>query len=422
MEALTFTAYVLGVESLETVVKSRRCRGSSRSHAQNARKPASPLTVLELQTLRDAAMSNEDAWNRMFAATCLLAVYARARWSDLMHGFEVFLDRDEDGNLAFVEVSVAVHKIMNSSNFRNTVLPLVAPASGIKEGDWMGSWLACRESLGIGDVPSFSVMPAPDHNKEPTVRPLESEEASKWIRYLLTGSMSKDPKRKLSSHSCKCTLLSYAAKFGVSTEERLVMGYHMAHVYARDAAAPTILILEQILAAIRSGTCKPDSTRSGRFVGQRPQCLKQGIPQQPVVKSETLSSFASEFSLVHDSGVIVIDQRDVPVSSGASNLDSQAPELSSESEPTISTDSSETSCDGGQKDTRDVPKAPAGYHLWQRRRSRVLHIAKEECRRILACGRQIGLRHSCEIGKISAATPRCTLCFKKDGVLWISNE
>ena len=280
MEALTFTAYVLGVESLETVVKSRRCRGSSRSHAQNTRKPASPLTVLELQTLHDAAMSNEDAWNRVFAAACLLAVYARARRSDLMHGFEVFLDRDEDGNLAFVEVSVAVrvHKTMKSSNFRNTVLPLVAPASGIKEGGWMGS---CRESLGIGDVPSFPVMPAPDHNKEPTVRPLESEEASKWMRYLLTGSMSKDPKRKLSSHSCKCTLLSYAAKFGVSTEERLVMGYHvsssrMAHVYANNAAAPTILILEQILAAIRSGAFKPDSTRSGRFGGQRPQCLNQG--------------------------------------------------------------------------------------------------------------------------------------------------
>ena len=41
---------------------------------QNTRKPASPLTVLELQTLHDAAMSNEDAWNRMFAATCLEAV------------------------------------------------------------------------------------------------------------------------------------------------------------------------------------------------------------------------------------------------------------------------------------------------------------------------------------------------------------
>ena len=110
--------------------------------------------------------------------------------------------------------------------------------------------------------------------------------------------------------------------------------------------------------------------------------FEPGIPQQQVVKSETLSSFASEFSLVHDSGVIVIDQHDVPVSSRASNLDSQAPEPSSESEPTTSTDSSETSCDGGQKDTWNVPKAPAGYRLWQHRKSRVLHIAKEEYRRI----------------------------------------
>ena len=52
----------------------------------------------------------------------------------------------------------------------------------------------------------------------------------------------------------------------------------------------------------------------------------------------------------------------------------------------------------------------------------MLHIAKEDYVRILACGRQIGPRHVREIGKISSETPKCTLCFKKDGVAWISNE
>ena len=195
------------------------------------------------------------------------------------------------GNLAFIEISVGVHKTMNSSNFRNTVMPLVAPARGVKDGDWIGSWLACRQDLGIGDVPSYPVMPAPDHNKEPTVRPLETEEASKWMRYLLTGSMSQDPRRKLSSHSFKCTFLSFAAKFGVSAEERLVMGYHvtsskMAHVYARDAAAPTTLILEQIISCIRGGTFKPDSARSGRFLGPRPECTRPSAVMERVVKPE----------------------------------------------------------------------------------------------------------------------------------------
>ena len=429
LEALNFTAFVIGVESLEPVVKSRRCRGAARGQKQTVRKPASALTVAELERLHDVALDDPDVWNRLFAGSCLMAVYCRARWSDLMHGFEVYLDMDESGNLAFIEISVGVHKTMNSSNFRNTVMPLVAPARGVKDGDWIGSWLACRQDLGIGDVPSYPVMPAPDHNKEPTVRPLETEEASKWMRYLLTGSMSQDPIRKLSSHSFKCTFLSFAAKFGVSAEERLVMGYHvtsskMAHVYARDAAAPTILILEQIISCIRGGTFKPDSTRSGRFLGPRPEGSSPSAVMERVVKPELLPSFASEFSLVTGSGVVDLDA--VTENGGASSGQPHAgcqDEGSSSHESTTSTKSSDTSCDEcDRRLPREVPTAPPGYRLWQHRRSRVLHIAKEDYVRILACGRQIGPHHVREIGKISSETPKCTLCFKKDGVAWISNE
>ena len=85
------------------------------------------------------AGSGAEAWDRLFASTCLLAVYTRARWADLMHGYEIFFDEDEEGNLAFVEVSVDVHKTMNASNFRNVILPLVAPARGVKDGDWMAA-------------------------------------------------------------------------------------------------------------------------------------------------------------------------------------------------------------------------------------------------------------------------------------------
>ena len=95
LEALNFTAFVIGVESLEPVVKSRRCRGVARGQKQTVRKPASALTVAELERLRDAALNDPDVWNRLFAGSCLMAVYCRARWSDLMHGFEVYLDMDE---------------------------------------------------------------------------------------------------------------------------------------------------------------------------------------------------------------------------------------------------------------------------------------------------------------------------------------
>ena len=151
-------------------------------------------------------------------------------------------------------------------------------------------------------------MPAPDADCRPTIRPLESEEASRWLRLLLTGSVQHTFSRKISSHSLKTTLLSFASKFGVPAEERVIMGYHvsntkMAHVYARDAAAPTILILEEMIACIREGSFKPDNTRSGRFSGSKAEILKAGRSRGARAHMERPE--VGEIS--DDQGVVLID-------------------------------------------------------------------------------------------------------------------
>ena len=40
----------------------------------------------------------------------------------------------------------------------------------------------------------------------------------------------------------------------------------MLHLYSHDAAVQPLLELERVLGAIREGSFRPDSTRSGRFV------------------------------------------------------------------------------------------------------------------------------------------------------------
>ena len=82
--------------------------------------------------------------------------------------------------------------------------------------------------------------------------------------------------RRVSSHSLKCTMLSYAAKRGISVPDRLMLGYHssnmhMAMVYSRDGAAASLLLLERLIDEIVKGTFKPDSTRSGRIVESQAQ-------------------------------------------------------------------------------------------------------------------------------------------------------
>ena len=116
-------------------------------------------------------------------------------------------------------------------------------------------------------------MPAPDQNGMATQRPLESGECGKWLRRLLGVESSTAPgqDRRVSSHSLKCTMLSYAAKRGLSVPDRLMLGYHssqmhMAMVYSRDGAAASLLLLEKLIDEIARGKFRPDSTRSGRLI------------------------------------------------------------------------------------------------------------------------------------------------------------
>ena len=78
------------------------------------------------------------------------------------------------------------------------------------------------------------------------------------------------PNARITSHSCKCTCLSYLAKRGAGYDDRLVLGYHanklrMTMTYSRDSAARPLALLAHVLKEIREGIFEPDCTRSGRL-------------------------------------------------------------------------------------------------------------------------------------------------------------
>ncbi|CAE7458003.1 unnamed protein product [Symbiodinium sp. CCMP2592] len=290
-EAVVFCRYVLGVEELDLCVKSRRCLGNACRGEVKPRNRASPMTVDELSLLHDKPENAQDPWDRVFAGAvllCVYSVYSRARWTDLMHAEGIIYDYDKQKNLAYVECPVAFHKNMRSRVMRHDLLPMVAPGLGVAGSNWARLWKLARAELNIPDPAEFPVMPAPDKSGAPSVRPLDTEEMGRWLRHLLTGSGSKQADRKLSSHSCKCTMLSYAAKRGISIVDRQLLGYHttphrMALTYSRDSAAHPLMILERMIKEIRDRVFLPDETRSGRLADKSADL---GRPSEVVVIKE----------------------------------------------------------------------------------------------------------------------------------------
>lgn len=384
LEAISFCAHVLDMDALLETEKSKRCIGTTNRVPGCVILQSSPLMVVELLRLHDV-LDSDDQWDRLFAGTVLFAVYARARWADLMHVGKLVVDRDEWGFVHFLEGQTYVHKTMSAEIFRHRFLPLTAPSLGVAEKNWVDGWLDARAQLGLGSPPDFPIMPAPNGEGCATSRSLSSAEASKWLRILLFGKLDQPEGRKVSIQSCKATCLSYCAKFGLDELVRLQLGYHtagfkMLHTYSRDAAARPLAELSRVLSSIRDKTFAPDSTRSGRF-------------SEKVVNSTTRSKPPS-------GGEVVV-------------LDEVKPESSDEG--FASSSSGDTSFEEFQEEMRVVkelkpPVPPEGYVFWQHKKLKTLHLSLPHYSRILMCSREIGPQHVKGGVSIRYDTPVCRVC------------
>lgn len=393
MQAIAFCRHVLDVSELQVVLDSKRCSGVAREVCPQERKQASPLTVAELLKLHEVVDEASDDWDAAFAGAALLCCYCRGRWGDLMRSESAFLDRDENGTPAFLETRTGRHKTMSSQMHRHQFLPMVAPVRGVHGADWATPWIQRRLGLGMKFPPEGLIMPAPGQDGEATQRPLESGECGKWLRRLLgaeeaTGSSSD---RRVSSHSLKCTMLSFAAKRGLSVPDRLMLGYHssqmhMAMVYSRDGAAASLLLLEGLIDEIAKGKFKPDSTRSGRLVAS-PDC--QPGAQSVDVKVETVLSSD--------------DERNETLG----NSDS-----SDSTDETGSTDS-EVPADHSLNRVFAPPQPPQGFVRWQHSKLKTVHLTEPGYLKVFVCGRPVGSFHQQVVADPRFDSPVCWSCFKK---------
>ena len=302
-EALVFSRHVLGVVEFQHLIDSRRCLGACGNDPFHIVKQASPLTVKQLVRLHTVLESGEEEWDRLFAGMALYCIYARSRWADAQHAEEIIYDFSSDGSMAYIETSVAVHKTARAMNLRHQFLPLVAPATGITGANWGMQWKRIREHFNLS-LEYQPLMPAPDDQFRPTIRPLGSDEAGRWLRYLLQPSGAEAALGRISSHSMKAACLSYLAKRGINHQDRRILGHHvsgerMTLSYSRDAASRPLRVLERVLREIRVGTFDPDSSRSGRIKKRKLEDPNSGdvvVPSADTVSKPTDDSKDADVS------------------------------------------------------------------------------------------------------------------------------
>ena len=103
---------------------------------------------------------------------------------------------------------------------------------------------------------------------------MTTSELTLFLREFLVGiGVTLAPDDKTSSHSLKCTMLSWLSKVGgISLEDRRIAGHHMdpgsrsALTYSRDELCRMMFTEEKILQRIRKGQFKPDDSRIMRLV------------------------------------------------------------------------------------------------------------------------------------------------------------
>ena len=388
------------------ITVSKRCLGATGSDFANKLNQASPLTVADIWHLH-TCLDNGDAWDRVFSGAALFCIYARARWSDFIHGNCIRVDvLESSGKVAYVDMEVQTHKTMQATANKFKFLDLVASGSGIFGDDWVRGWIDALKNIGVdpfSNEPGKTLMPAPAEDGTTLQRALESDEASVWLRLMLGENVKRsESTRQISSHSLKATILSMAAKRGLKHEDRLAMGHHahpfrMADTYARDAQARTIRLIDKLLLEIRAGYFDPDTTRAGRF--------NKNYAPDPSLDVGAVSFLESDVE-----SAALDAQVDEALDNAVQTVEDGQIELEEDHFTSSSSDNEAESVEYNAPVRMFYPpSAPLGFHFMQNKRTKTLHLVDAKYPHGTCCGRVLDKNFS-EPAQLRYDSAVCHVC------------
>ena len=410
--SITFSFYVLGLTGGESCFTSSRLKGAVKHSYLKKRKreQRDPLTVeqvrkLELLACGDIPGGSSD---RLAAWFFLLCVYMRARYSDGLNMDGLFVDCPEPNKsplYGFIEGHVGRSKTAYTTERKTMNLPMVACRRGISGKDWSSHGLVLRRGMSIPMEAGYPLLPAPTRAGWQQT-PLSAGQAGMWLRGILVG-LGEDPDslKRVGTHSCKATCLSWCSKNNVPIDVRRALGYHStpgdrtALIYSRDSMAGPLCLLQDTIDQVSAGTFRPGCTRSGYHVTTSSHEARDESSADRFLRLQREADGSND-----DSGEIG------ELESESSSEDS-ADEEFQEHDLSLAASAENEVIPAWNQCEVDVYGDVVDARLVRHRQSTMYHLVADEGGTHLKCGRTITSNFDVVQDEPKFVYPMCTTCF-----------
>lgn len=271
IEALRFSDQVFKLTSMNTQqVLSSRVTGAAHSMFLKKRKlvQAPAFTVEAVTAFEQLCLEDDRVHVRVITGAILFCIFACVRWFDAMRIESIKLDKYV--TMCILEAATSSHKTSMTKEAKTRLLPYTSVGRFTASLNWAQSFMEARTTAGLDSQATF----LPSWNEVArswSSHPMSSGEATCWIRELLQQRLVPNPEN-FSSHSCKCTLLTWAGMCTIfSREERTLLGHHVepqtksSTTYSRDSQILLQYKVIKLITLIRTHRLKPDVSRAERL-------------------------------------------------------------------------------------------------------------------------------------------------------------
>ena len=379
MSALRYVQHIFGFENLSTVTGSRRLIGSSEImfSMKDPTKQALVLTVDEVLTLHSKLVdSSLEVFDRIGSGYLLMCLYGRCRHSDLANVDHI--DHEHTSDSGFIEIFTRHHKTARGAAKKAMLLPILIPAVGIDNRNWVQVLHELMEGVGLcfeGKVGGPILRPPTAVGSEALCqRGLTSDECGRLLRSLLGLPIDSPGKGEtgVTSHSLKATGLSWATKSLAFRNmiERYWAGTPLQPAVQRQSMLVTLRFL---LLRSFSAPCWPSSTRHSVQTHLGVSIFAEGANSSPSdVQNQVEEDATAKPELLEvkdEDSVVVPSWTDVELvcSSSESEQDSSGSDSTQDEEP-------EHIVEQPKKFRRIVGPESTGASWMFHKRSGILHL------------------------------------------------
>ena len=318
VEAVRFSEQVFKLVKMDVQkVLTSRVTGAAHNMFLQKRKlkQAPAFSVEAVSVFEDLCNRDERPHVRAICGSILFCIFACVRWFDAMRIESISLDKCI--TMTLLEAATSKHKTSMTKETKTMLLPFTSLGRFLGATNWAENFMDARSDSGLHGqdlfLPSWNEV-----GQSWSAHPMSSGEATCWIRELLS-SAGVEGYQRFSSHSAKCTLLTWAGMTTLFTrEERTLLGHHVepqtrsATIYSRDSQIMLQYKVLKLINLIRTKKLKPDASRAERLA----MMVENGSTGNPSELSE------------------VIEEPEI----GASDEESQDVDLDEEDDPTADLD------------------------------------------------------------------------------------